>query len=663
MYPSFTGNARKPRNVNLSGRQSNPWTKLAASQNSSITPGSQHSLAHAQAERIQRQQERDRHKASILIQRTWRSYSSRTKTKEGWRKEWDYHEVARTKGTRGINQLVEEGIKGPSEPESYDSASECFSQMRLLVHFVEIKIEMDCMRLAYHFRALKNTLEVVPDLATGDPWSAQLQRLEMLTLDALTQSKIVQDCTIIFLDGLFLLSKLIPRRMARHALKYYFVLGKVAKRILPLESQRMSFRDAIARNVFALLRPVGPETATAYRAFSLELLSKPDILDSLGNIDYIANNINPRLLASSILRLWQDSGSNEVTSTKKNDSSLWLLSHFLYIRSHARKLGFVTSLAEDLDSVKLITALLGPHTDQISRRAELGDGIIGQAENSLTTRPLPLFIRTQLSELVEKTCIQSLLTDVPNISGSLAPEPAFERASDLAAYALTLLRAFPNKADDIRIWLLNGSGTSSDASGFKRSAIMMLWSAAMGTSVFKKIIQSHRNAIEAMRPPLTTLNFEQVPASGEKLELWNREWTVVLLFFEIYTFVVKSTDDEDFVSGMESFSSSTQNPSISSLRGRALPLKAVENIVGFLRNMALPLYLNSAELVGNESEADDATRLSAFFGTSSVASPNKSDNAKTGRRRGEALAGSDGVTKDYLQGLVTGVLRTIHDKE
>lgn len=661
MYPSFTGNARKPRNVNLSGRQPNPWTKLAASQTSSVTPGSQHSLAHAQAERAQRQQERDRQKACTLIQRTWRSYSSRTKTKDGWRKEWDHHEIARTR-VMGIHQLLEDGIQNPSGPPSYDSASDCFFQMRLLVHFMEIKIEMDQMRLAYYSKALKKTLEVVPDLKTANSWSAQLQRLGMLILDALTYSELRQDTTVVFLDGLFLLSKLIPKRMARHARKYYSVLGQITKCIPSSSSISVSIKEAITRDMFTLLQPTGPETATAYGAFSIELLSQPDILASLGDIDYFAVHINPKLLANSILRLWHDSKSDDLKSLETSDSSLWLLAHFLYIRSHAQKLGFVHSLSEDVDSVNLITALLGPKADEISSRTKVGDGHFGLIDNSATPRPLPLFIRTQLSGLIEKSCIESLLSSTPKRSSQAESEPAFEHASDLASYALTLLRAFPTSADDIRRWLLSSSGAVNGKYGLERSAIMMLWYAAQGTTIFKKISKSHFNAIEAMRPPLTTVNFEQVQAIGEKVEIWNREWTVVLLFFEVYTFVVKFTDDEDFVSGMESFTSSSRN-SNSSMRGGALPLTVIEQVIVFLKNMALPLYLNSAELVGNESEVDDASRLSAFFGTSNATSSGRPNKNKNSHRRAEALAGSNGVTKDYLQGLVTGVLRMIHDKE
>ncbi|KAL9617301.1 MAG: hypothetical protein Q9160_007881 [Pyrenula sp. 1 TL-2023] len=661
MYPSFTGNARKPRNVNLSGRQPNPWARTSTTQNTAATSGSQHSVAHAQAERAQRQNERDRQKASTIIQRTWRSYSSRTKTKNGWRREWDQFEIARTRAANG-HTLVEEGVTSASGPQRYDSASECFSQMRLLIHFMEIKLEMDRIRLAYYSRALKNTLEAVPDLATGDSWSAQLQRLGLLTADALFRTGTTGPTTIVFLNALYFLIRLIPRRMARLSRKYFFVLGRIAQQ-LPTDGSQKSAQEAVARDIFSLLQPVGPETVTAYNAFSLEILAKPNALSALGDIGHVVDGINCRLLASSILRFSQESSVRQLILSETDDSSLWLLAHFLCIRSHAHKNDLVSSLAEDSDSVKLITALLGPKADQISKRVKVADGHIDLVNNSATPKSLPLFIRTQLSTLIERTSVESLLTNVPNSSAQSNSKPAFERASDLAAYALTLLRAFPSSADDIRRWLLQGTASVSGIRAFGQSAIITLWSTARATAVFQKISQSHRNAVEALRPPLSTVNFNQVPATGSKLELWNREWTVILLFFEIYTFVVKFTDDEDFVSGMESFLKFKGDTNLSSVRSGALPLKEIEGMVDFLKNLALPLYLRSAELVEDEAEVDDAARLSAFFGSAKTPMSNASKNGKAPRRRGEALAGSHGVTKDYLQGLVTGILRMIHEKE
>lgn len=76
MFPTFTGSSRKGRNVNLSGqRTSNPFT--STSWGASSATGASKTVAHAQAERQQRQQERDRLRAAQRIQRTWRGHRVR----------------------------------------------------------------------------------------------------------------------------------------------------------------------------------------------------------------------------------------------------------------------------------------------------------------------------------------------------------------------------------------------------------------------------------------------------------------------------------------------------------------------------------------------------------------------------------------------------------
>jgi ubiquitin-protein ligase E3 C len=76
MFPTFTGSSRKGRNVNLSGQKAiNPFTSTSWSPGGAA--GASKTVAHAQAERAQRQQERDRLKAAQRLQKTWRGHRSR----------------------------------------------------------------------------------------------------------------------------------------------------------------------------------------------------------------------------------------------------------------------------------------------------------------------------------------------------------------------------------------------------------------------------------------------------------------------------------------------------------------------------------------------------------------------------------------------------------
>lgn len=83
MFQTFTGSSRRPRQVNLSGRVSNPFAQLGAGQ------GSQSAVQSAQQERAQRQRERDRLNAARIIQKTWRGHACRRALYHQIRRDWD----------------------------------------------------------------------------------------------------------------------------------------------------------------------------------------------------------------------------------------------------------------------------------------------------------------------------------------------------------------------------------------------------------------------------------------------------------------------------------------------------------------------------------------------------------------------------------------------
>ena len=102
MFQTFSGNSRRPRHVNLSGQNLNPF---AASTWSPSASGTQQTVAHAQQERQQRQQERDRLNASKHIQRTWRGYKTRRDLADSRRETWD--ELVATGGHETESELIE----------------------------------------------------------------------------------------------------------------------------------------------------------------------------------------------------------------------------------------------------------------------------------------------------------------------------------------------------------------------------------------------------------------------------------------------------------------------------------------------------------------------------------------------------------------------------
>jgi ubiquitin-protein ligase E3 C len=86
MFQTFSGNSRRPRQVNLSGQNLNPF---AASSWTPSASGTQQTVANAQQERQQRQQDRDRLHATKRIQRTWRGHRVRRDLADVRRRAWD----------------------------------------------------------------------------------------------------------------------------------------------------------------------------------------------------------------------------------------------------------------------------------------------------------------------------------------------------------------------------------------------------------------------------------------------------------------------------------------------------------------------------------------------------------------------------------------------
>lgn len=123
MFQTFTGSSRRPRQVNLSGQNLNPfaagsWTPAAS--------GTQQTVANAQQERQQRQQEREKLNATKRIQRTWRGHKVRRDLGDSRRNAWDKAEAG-------------QAVSG--------SGTALAEQLRLLVAFFSTRRHDDLERL------------------------------------------------------------------------------------------------------------------------------------------------------------------------------------------------------------------------------------------------------------------------------------------------------------------------------------------------------------------------------------------------------------------------------------------------------------------------------------------------------------------------------------
>lgn len=86
---TFSGSSRRPRQVNLSGQNTNPFARAGTPGGTGPASGTQQAIAAAQRERQLRQQERERNNAIRTIQRVWRGHQVRLGLASSRRDVWD----------------------------------------------------------------------------------------------------------------------------------------------------------------------------------------------------------------------------------------------------------------------------------------------------------------------------------------------------------------------------------------------------------------------------------------------------------------------------------------------------------------------------------------------------------------------------------------------
>lgn len=573
-----------------------------------------------------------------------------------WRAEWDRHELARTSPhSSDLASLLRITPDDGSGALPYSSAGECYVQMRLLLHFLDIKLEMDRARLMYFGGALQRTLEEVPSIATGDSWTLQLYRLSKLTVEALgsvaQESKSVDSVQTVSLVSLLLfLTRLIPKYMARNAKRYYSVLAKLFSphKILSKKSEAQ-----IGRAVLALLTPITSETMTAYIAFGTELLTAPNTLSSISADRQVAPKLNYKMLTTALNRAMEENHATKTRILGYNEPSLWLLAHLIFL--HRYSLGATGSfnVSQETDYVRLLSALLAAQASEITHRIDVIDeSMVDTAKrkdgrSGLSWTPLPAFVREQILTLIQKTSIVGLTSQI-ELTMPSRQQAGSDSAQALATYVLALIRVFPGqRADEIRMWLYDGSANLKTSTGI--SAILYFWHYSRSTAIFQKISQDHRNAV----PPLRSFLGIEKSMSAKALQSIQQEWRTLLLFLELYSFAIRHMDDEGFLAGGQ-FGTAGSTHWGAKIRESSLPLEQVRDLIVFSKNLAFALYWNSKDLQEGD-HLEQQAGLGAYFGTTA---PNhaKSIPAKPGDASQESA-------RIQLRDLVTGLLRSVHQRE
>lgn len=370
----------------------------------------------------------------------------------------------------------------------------------------------------------------------------------------------------------------------------------------------------------------------------------------LGGLDELAQLVNVGLLSTALVREFSSSSTDQIQPSDQ----LWLLAHFIALHRLQRR------SSQEPEFLRGLSLQLSSCSSEIVGRIDSADPeVLEESANSDAAQgnggtPLPSFINDELLSLVNKTSITGLLAKF-NIDYARASAAGEEDASLLASYALTLLRIFPRRGDEIRMWLYLGSMTTS--SGLQVPALKIFWQAMSLTNTFSAIRDDSKAALSILRP-LTSQS-----AVSSSVISRDREWRTILLFLELYTFVLRFTDDEEFLSTSNLGFGQASQPA-SRIRESALLIEDVKQLTLFLKNIAFTTYYNAAELSDDDHHSIEGG-LGTYFGTSATSPRFQSHQTAVTRKDAtpRPFAGIAGMTLNYVRTIVTGVMRMLYERD
>lgn len=659
MFPSFTGSARPRRQVNLSGRNSNPFAAVSGSRLPSSSHNAQNAVAHAQHERLIRQQERERPPAATAIQRVWRGHKAREEARSYWRREWDFREVQ-------DKEFGLDGSRAGPSPTPYKSEEDCLGQLRLLVQFASPKDHEDIRRLHLFTVRYVRSLEVLPSICPADVWTYPLLRLAKFVIATLKQSKTSAISPTVLNDLLNLLSTIagaIPKQLSSYSTQYYQALAALLISHNPHSNKEYDQR-LLSSAILSLMQPGTARTVAVYESFASDFLILPDLPTLLGSLKIVEDGVNYKLLATALNELLYPASGKSLIELRSREQLLWLLAYFIHFRRWAHDLEGASTETPDTLYINVVSMLISHLVDDIGTRVDPSKESLIENESSGSTHrsivPLPGFVRDEILTLVSQKSVSSLLLHLEIAPASIdTVSDASSQASSLASYALILLRAFPNRRGDICVWLYRGS--TSRQSGEKLPAIKYFYQASSATKIYGLIKKDPREAIALLRPDTAKEYSSRYGAqlSSESLtsESRNQQWRVILLFLELYTVILRVMDDEEFLSG-DSSSYEMQ----SWTRQSALPIGQVKDLTIFLKNLAFTMYWNMTEIASIEEPEIQNSLAEYFSGKLGTTSESRPDQLST-KLEGTVICGVTGMTLSYMKGIVTGLLRMIYERE
>jgi ubiquitin-protein ligase E3 C len=166
--------------------------------------------------------------------------------------------------------------------------------------------------------------------------------------------------------------------------------------------------------------------------------------------------------------------------------------------------------------------------------------------------------------------------------------------------------------------------------------VQIMWRTMSRTSTFGKLAQGQELTTDVLRSYV--LSNTCVPSVDEQ------DWRVILLFLELYTFVLRLSDDEEFLSGLSTDRLHTISTSVSRIQACSLTMDQVKHLTTVLKHTAFSLYSNGPEIFQAQA---------------------RSQGKKAKGASNRSLAPTKGTTNDLdsLKSIVTAALKMLYERD
>lgn len=594
MFHTFDGSSRKRRDINLGGRKSTPSTSRGSLPPRTAAPSI--SVLNAQRERAQREAERRRLKAATTVQRVWRGRKEAETQRAVWRREWD----EKFAGGSSVGWVrwdspgngIEEGItlflafyeRGLRAGRDRKRDIRDLGRMNTLVLYMVQRAAQGTGD-----PSLRNVTRV-----EGGRTNLLLREFSRLLLEVLDSKVIVDDA----LKLLPLLSISLPDIVDAN---YYRALSKVT-------TSSNGSSEAILRAVLIPLHPAGKvgqkSYAEVYRYYAANYLVTPGLPGHLGrdSFEMLRTGVEAGKLVKAMAEY------PESWTTVPTEERLWMLSYIIhfFLKVSGRKViidlttnnkALTGTEIEERSYIHVLLLLLSSVATEAGSRIDVEDVPMqigneneddedddprGGGASGTIKQPLPPFVKSELNSLVEQSSVNSIFSHASFFARD------DNHAQVLSGFALTLLMVFPSRKEEICMWLCLAE--TSD----RVFAVKYLWEAVKRTHLFQAIVKDFSVAVDSLRRRNSSAG-PSAHASGD-----DDEWNLILLFVELYGFLLLVMDDDEFFAGGKGEG-----------KVRQLPLKEVGDMSVFLKNLAFAMYWSGGEIMGEDKRRHDGGEV--FF--------------------------------------------------